>query len=197
MNQQAIILSLIAAAAGAYFLLRPARAYADIGPAVQGGGRPDPYGPPLPPSYALPTYTDPIQEMNMPRGIRNHNPMNLRYVASINWNGQIGSDDAGYARFDTVQDGIRAGVKNLMNGYFGRGLNTPRSIITRYAPSHENPTDSYVAFIADAMGISPDTPFEPTFANMVKLTKAIIHFENGSNPYREETIVAGVNAGMA
>lgn len=134
----------------------------------------------------------------MPRGIRNHNPMNLRWYAPINWQGQLGDDGDGYARFESVEMGIRAGVKNLINGYFGRGINTPKTIIARYAPSHENPTDSYITFIANAMtNGDPNLSITPTRSNLIKLAGAIIHFENGSNPYRGETIARGVDLAMA
>ena len=132
----------------------------------------------------------------MPRGIRNHNPMNLRYVESIEWVGQIGPDDAGYARFHTVEHGIRAGVKNLVNGYFKRGINTPRTIISRYAPSHENPTDSYINFIAKRMGIPADAPIEPTRHNLTNLATHIIRFENGVQPYNANTIERGVDMAL-
>lgn len=132
----------------------------------------------------------------MPKGIRNHNPMNLRYYPAIQWDGQIDPDSDGYARFSTVEFGIRAGVKNLVNGYFARGINTPRTIITRYAPSHENPTDAYIEFIADQMNIEKDEAIQLTRNNMIRLTSAIIRFENGSQPYQMSTIERGVDLGM-
>ncbi len=133
----------------------------------------------------------------MPKGIRNHNPMNLRYYAPINWNGQLGDDGHGYAVFETVEHGIRAGTKNLINGYFKRGVNTPLTIISRYAPSHENPTDSYVRFIAGRMtGGNVNGIITPDRTSMINLAKAIIHFENGSNPYLDSTIARGVDMGM-
>ncbi len=171
MNQQNVIIGLIAAAIGAYFFLRPREI--ETGP---------------------PTF---LEAPTMPRGIRNHNPMNLRYYESIQWDGQIGQDASGYARFETVEMGIRAGVKNLVNGYFGRGLNTPREIITRYAPSHENPTDSYITFIANEMGIQPDDQIQLTRNSMMRLTAAIIRFENGVQPYEMSTIERGVTLGMS
>lgn len=132
----------------------------------------------------------------MPRGIRNHNPMNLRYVESIKWLQQIGGDDAGYARFETVEYGIRAGVKNLINGYFNRGINTPQTIISRYAPSHENPTDNYITFISDRLGVTPTTVLQPTQETLTKLAKAIIEFENGIQPYIDATINRGVTLAL-
>lgn len=191
MNQQNVIIGLIAAAIGAFFLMQPRRAQAGVGPLLQ----PSAEEPPLAPDYRVP-FTDPLQEAMMPKGIRNHNPMNLRYYDSIQWDGQTGPDSDGYARFETVEMGIRAGVKNLVNGYFGRGINTPRTIITRYAPSHENPTDNYIDFIASRMGIGADDQIQLTRNNMLRLTQAIIYFENGSQPYQMSTIERGVDMGM-
>lgn len=192
MKKEQAIVGLIAAGIGAYFLFRSrdavaANNYADV-----------PKLPlqPLPPGYSV-EYTDPLQEAMMPKGIRNHNPMNLRYYPAIQWNGQIDPDPDGYARFETVEYGIRAGVKNLVNGYFNRGINTPRTIISRYAPSHENPTDNYIQFIADRMDVGIDEPIQLTRNNMLRLTQAIIYFENGSQPYQMSTIERGVDAGMA
>lgn len=130
------------------------------------------------------------------RGIRNNNPMNLRYVPSIEWDGQIGGDGDGYAVFETPFYGIRAGVKNLVNGYFGRGIDTPRTIIERYAPSHENPTDNYVQFIAQRMNVAPNETIAPSRDNLVRLASAIIYFENGANPYRPDIIKQATKAAL-
>ena len=201
MTNQATIVGLLAAAVGAYFLLRPKTATAAIAPPGEWYAPlllpPEPYGPPLPPGYTSSTYTDPLERLTMPKGIRNHNPMNLRWFAPINWVGQIGPDVDGYAKFSEVHFGIRAGVKNLVNGYFNKGIDSPVNIIEKYAPSHENPTDAYIRFIAERMGVDKTTSIPLTRDNMIRLTKAIIHFENGSQPYADATIERGVDAGMA
>lgn len=209
------IISLIAASIGAYFLLRSSRAFAS------GSGDTNAYVPvgpfdtfdtfkpfepnvilpsapqPLQPAYSPGSYVDPLELTTMPKGIRNQNPMNLRYVPSIQWNGQIGEDGTGYARFESVEMGIRAGVKNLINGYFNRGINSPANIIMKYSPAHENPTDSYIQFLANWMGIDKNTAITPTRANLIKLAKGIIRFENGSQPYMDATIERGVDLAMA
>jgi len=181
------IIGIIAAGIGAWFLFRPKQAVANV---------PDEWHPPLLAPLDTSTYLDPLEEMFMPRGIRNHNPMNLRWYSPINWDGQIGPDNEGYARFEDVYFGIRAGVKNLVNGYFHKGIASPEAIITKYAPSHENPTDNYIQFVADKMGIDKTATIPMTQTNMERLTKAIIHFENGSQPYTDATIRRGVIAGM-
>lgn len=192
------VIGLVAAAVGAYFLLRPKTAQAALPPPDEWYAPlllpPELVGPPAPTVSQL--YLDPLEVMAMPKGIRNHNPMNLRFYAPINWDGQIGPDADGYARFEDVYFGIRAGVKNLVNGYFRKGIDSPVNIIEKYAPSHENPTDSYIRFIAEQMGIDKTTSIPLTRDNMIRLTKAIIHFENGSQPYTDATIERGVDAGM-
>src|SRR5579871_2122772 len=62
-----------------------------------------------------------------PKGLRNHNPGNLRYVASIPWNGQIGDDGTGYAVFDSDEHGVRA-LGHQLGTYANRGLTSVRQI---------------------------------------------------------------------
>lgn len=199
--RQDVVLILALAGIGAWFLFRNK----DTAPAQWRAPMtlpPDPWEPVLPSQPPAAPELEEIERkvtenLAMPRGIRNHNPMNLRYYAPIKWNGQLGDDGDGYAKFDDVISGIRAGVLNLLNGYFDRGINTPSGIIARYAPSHENPTDQYAHFIARQMGVGSNDPIEPTRQNLLRLTKAIIQFENGTQPYRDATILAGIDKALA
>ena len=77
--------------------------------------------------------------ISTPKGLRNHNPGNLRYVASVPWNGQVGDDGTGYAVFDTDEHGVRA-LGHQLQTYSSLGLNTVTAIITRSAPSTCLPT---------------------------------------------------------
>ena len=83
-----------------------------------------------------------------------NNPYNIRPIGTAkNFNGVIG-DKEGFQGdkpiglflvFDELDNGIRAGMKNLVNGYFKRGINTVDKIINRYAPSSDgNNTNSYI-----------------------------------------------------
>jgi hypothetical protein len=60
--------------------------------------------------------------------------------------------------FSSVSYGVRAHVKTLLNYYRLHGLDTVRSIITRYAPPgvHNNHTDNYIKFVSDFLGVSSD-----------------------------------------
>jgi len=88
---------------------------------------------------------------NLTRGQRNNNPFNIRYNSSNSWKGQTGSDGA-FCVFDTMAHGIRAGGVLLRN-YLKAGKNTIRLILTRFAPSSENNTESYIAHVAKLSGI--------------------------------------------
>jgi hypothetical protein len=123
--------------------------------------------------YTLGVYT--------PKGLRNHNPGNLRYVASVPWNGQVGPDDSGYAVFDSDEHGVRAMAHQLQT-YQRRGLTTVRAIISTYAPSSENDTAAYIADVCERMGVDPDQPFDVT-ALLVPLCDAMIHHEQGVQPF--------------
>jgi hypothetical protein len=127
----------------------------------------------------------------MTRGFRNNNPGNLMDVG-IAWNGLTGHDDAGYATFDTLQNGIRAMGKDLLSK-MGRGLNTVATIVAVYAPPSDNPTADYIATVSSEMGVDPDTPL--TAANLYDLVSAMIYFENGQHASAAD-LAAGVNAAL-
>lgn len=112
------------------------------------------------------------------RGFRNNNPGNLRWSGAFTWQGQVGQDPEGYVIFDTMENGVRAMTKNLRT-YMGRGTDTIREIITRYAPSHENPTNAYISFLATKLGVGPDVPLGE--GRMYDLVRYIIQFENGED----------------
>jgi len=123
--------------------------------------------------YTLGVYT--------PKGLRNNNPGNLRYVASIQWNGQVGDDGTGYAVFDSAEHGVRA-LGHQLNTYAGRGLNSVASIISTYAPSNENNTAAYISAVAGELGLAADQPFDVN-GLLPQLVAAIIHHENGVQPF--------------
>lgn len=125
-----------------------------------------------------------------PKGIRNNNPGNIRYVPSNNWDGQTGHDGTGFAVFSHWRFGVRA-ISKLLNTYFnGHGIRTIRGILNRYAPPVENDTGAYVAHVAKAAGVLPDAPMTATGFHNAKpeIIKAIIRHENGQQPYDTEVI---------
>lgn len=128
----------------------------------------------------------------LPRGLRNNNPMNLRYDSSIPWIGQTGFDKAGYATFDTAENGIRAGMIDIRTGFERDNENTVRKIISEWAPETENPTSAYIQFVARRLGVSADMALDFN-AVIIRLAQSIVEFENGSNPYPDSLYQAAYN----
>ena len=120
------------------------------------------------------------------RGMRNNNPMNV-VKSSINWDGETQGDDPRFESFKTPSYGIRAGAKLLVNYQRLYGINTVQGLISRYAPSHENPTDAYIQHVAEAVGVMPDQPINVQ-ANLFKLVTAIIEMEIGDQPFSDRYI---------
>ena len=77
---------------------------------------------------------------------KRNNPLNIRYSKQNQWIGQIGEEN-GFCVFDTAEHGFRAAFLLLKN-YGRKGFNTLPLIIARWAPYIENPTASYIEFIA-------------------------------------------------
>lgn len=106
-----------------------------------------------PPAAATPPPNQNATPASMPIGLRNNNPLNLRFA------GQDGAEpgEGGFARFPTVEAGLSAAQRQL-GLYASRGVNTLRGAISRWAPPSENNTDAYVTRVAQATGIDPDAP---------------------------------------
>jgi hypothetical protein len=111
--------------------------------------------------------------------VRNNNPGNIRDTG-IAWEGRTGSS-GGFVTFDTPSMGVRAMTKNLYT-YQNRGLSTVNQMISTWAPPSENDTRGYVNFVANRMGIDPNTPISlasnPALAQ--SMIGAMIQMEGGS-----------------
>ena len=123
-----------------------------------------------------------------PRGIRNNNPGNIRFSDRNDWVGQLGSDGS-FSIFGHASYGIRAMGKLLAN-YRKRGKNNITEIIKTWAPSSENDTKSYIKSVCKRMGVGPKD--ELGDEHMPALVEAIIHHENGKQPYTLGQIKAGL-----
>ncbi|MDH0321267.1 hypothetical protein N7390_06595 [Citrobacter freundii] len=130
------------------------------------------------------------------RGIRNNNPGNLEYSKTNPWVGQTG-DDGRFAKFETPEHGIRALGRNLLS-YQRQGIDTVNDIINRWAPpSDNNNTDAYIQSVCAQLGVTPDQPLDASNPDTLKaLCAAIIHHENGSQPYSDQQLATGVSAAI-
>ena len=132
------------------------------------------------------------RDPDLPRGVRNMNPGNLRRSGTP-WQGKSAQQtDSAFVQFDSPVYGIRALARVLKTYRASYGRDTVREIIQRWAPPNENNTGAYVAAVAAEMGIQPDEEFPPTEGNMLALVRAIIQHENGMQPYSDETILRGI-----
>jgi len=124
-----------------------------------------------------------------PKGLRNNNPFNLEY-RNIGWRGELGTDGR-FSVFDTAQNGIRAGMINIHTKMTRDGKVTVRQLISTLSPSHENPTEAFISFVSRRMNVSPDQPL--TFGvHIISLSKAIIRFENGEQPFTFDELEAAL-----
>lgn len=133
-----------------------------------------------------------------PRGIKNNNPGNIR-ISSAPWLGKLNpSADPEFETFSEAQYGVRAIGVILSNYNKIHGLSTLRGIINRWAPPNENDTDSYLSNVCAALDASADDAYnvldETTLAALVA---AIIHQENGQQPYSQAILEDGVGMALA
>lgn len=126
------------------------------------------------------------------RGVRNNNPGNIR--KGEKWQGLAPSQtDADFAQFISSYWGIRALAKTLKTYQSKHGLTTIAGIVARWAPPNENDTGAYIASVAKRTGLDKDAPVD--FNNPLTLaavTRAIIHHENGFNPYQDTEVLSAV-----
>jgi hypothetical protein len=128
----------------------------------------------------------------LPRGYRNNNPGNIRIGSR--WLGLADPEqmskfpfqqrESAFCVFCEPEWGLRA-ICSLMGRYkTDYGLDTPRKIISRWAPaSDNNDVESYSAQIAAALNIDRDGIVD--VANdevLIALIRAIARHENGDTP---------------
>lgn len=116
----------------------------------------------------------------LPRGVRNNNPLNIRYVPSNKWQGlcDVPSDGA-FCRFTSMLFGFRAALK-LVRRYILGGDKTVSGIIQRWAPPSENSTSVYIQSVVSLAGVPADGRLD--FADrrkICKIVRAMAIVENG------------------
>jgi len=118
----------------------------------------------------------------LPRGIRNHNPLNIE--AGANW---VGLDprrtDERFAVFTDPAYGIRAAARVLQTYAERHAINTIAGVIARWAPDAENPTGAYVTAVSIWADRDPEEPLDLTrFDDVRAILRAMVRFENGKPP---------------
>lgn len=126
---------------------------------------------------------------DLPRGIRNNNPGNIR-LSPTRWKGQkLRQIDTSFVEFDTPVAGIRALMRLLLTYHLRYGLESVESIINRYAPPEENATDHYIHSVCLDLGVKRREAIDLTDKKILTaLCKAIIRHENGNKDWYEQAI---------
>ena len=93
----------------------------------------------------------------VPRGIRNNNPLNIRIGNT--WLGERQNPtDPAFEEFVSIEYGYRAAFCILRRYIRRYKRQTITDIISTWAPPSENATQRYIDFVANKMGIAPDVP---------------------------------------
>ena len=93
------------------------------------------------------------------RGIRNNNPLNIRFTRPHLWLGQTEGTDKEFCTFRSMEWGLRAGLYLLTKYHSQYGLHTVKAIISRWAPpSDGNDTASYIREVTNNMGGNFEMP---------------------------------------
>lgn len=129
------------------------------------------------------------QWKQLPRGLRNNNPGNIRNN-SDRFNFEIRpSTDPSFKQFYTMYYGYRAMFVILRNYKKMYGLDTIRKMITRWAPPKENNTAAYIAAVSEASGIPADDPVNVNDREqMIRIVAAMSQVENGEPAVMSDVI---------
>jgi hypothetical protein len=138
-----------------------------------------------------------IGQANLPLGLRNNNPGDLR--PGDEWQGMIGVNE-GFIVFSDITWGIRALVRDLVNA-INEGFDTITTLITHYAPPSENDTAGYIASVSSDTGLDPGLQLGTDPDTLSSLVRAIMNKElspGNSALVSDADIQEGVNmAGSA
>ena len=130
----------------------------------------------------------------VPRGIRNHNPLNIRRNPKQKWVGEVEfleraeegelstkEYDQTFCQFSDIIFGWRAAFITLHTYITKHKCNTITKIINRWAPPSENATKNYINTVSFYSNVEPDTEFD--FWNkmvILKVAAAMCVAENGA-----------------
>lgn len=126
------------------------------------------------------------------RGLRNNNPLNIRWNVANKWVGQL-EPDGGFCVFDSPISGIRAGAVLIQAHYDRRYAINIEKLIEIWAPPNENDTGAYAATVAklSGFGVADVLDFH-SYEHIKPVLMAMIRVECGSQPYSDAQIDAGL-----
>lgn len=124
-------------------------------------------------------------QTNLPRGIRNNNPLNLR-ISNNQWLGKVANNtDGSFEQFTTLEHGLRAGIINIgtiVSRRRKQKLKTNVSdLIHIWAPASDgNNEKTYVQTVTKISLIQPTDEIIPHNKNQIcRLVQAMAYVECG------------------
>lgn len=134
---------------------------------------------------------------DMPRGIRNNNPGNIKR-GNDQWRGlaeeeemkEFQKREQTFLVFEEAKWGLRAMARILSNYQKKHGLRTIFDMIDRWAPAHDNnDPNTYANAVAQRVGkgIGEQINFEDSTI-AIPMMQAMIRVENGLQPYTAEQV---------
>lgn len=138
-----------------------------------------------------------LDRQDLPLGLRNNNPGNLRRT-KIAWKGEIPDPEnkgKGFERFEFIEYGIRAMAIDLIGDIKKDGLNTIEKLINEYAPPNENNTPAYIKHVCDDTGLHYNEEIPLNEGMVFKLLNSITVMELGipANLITAEMVRKGIS----
>ncbi|GAP76759.1 structural protein P5 [Pseudoalteromonas sp. SW0106-04] len=130
--------------------------------------------------------------MAQAKGLRNNNPLNIKYSGD-KWQGMTGTDGP-FVVFETPKHGLRAAGRILRTYAHTHQLRDIEGIVSRWAPPSENDTQNYIEFVTTKTGLPRNQALDrDTYPQVLA---AMIHMENGSQPFSLDEIRQGFEWGF-
>lgn len=121
-------------------------------------------------------------------GLSRNNPWDL-LPEHVPWLGLAPRQpDSGPLAFDTMEDGIRAGVR-LCYTYQREGFDTPAKFVARFSPPPDNPTAEYTDNVCSWTGFAHDQELDFHDPDvLVPWARAVFRQEQGPNSITDAQI---------
>ena len=120
----------------------------------------------------------------MTRGIRNNDPLNIRYSAT-HWNGKVLKEhkhDENFEEFTSMYYGFRAALINIETYIIKYGCNTIAKIISRWAPpTDDNNTDNYIKYVCRITNTGGNEVISNHSRKLRDIVAAMAFIESGRN----------------
>lgn len=119
----------------------------------------------------------------MTREVNLNNPCGIKRN-QISWAGESTlQDDPVFVRYETPVMGLRAAMKVLLTYQRKDDIQTVPQFINRWAPPSENNTTAYIYDVLNRLKVTVSACVDLEIPdNLIKLTQAIVHHENGACP---------------